>query len=132
MRESATKPRQVAAIPLRTSDSGTEVCIIRRKGSGKWGVPKGFIDPGDTRQQAALNEAYEEAGLAGEIIGESIGTYDYKKGIVALKVAVFRMRVLKEHPTWPEMDFRERRWCSVEEARSLLKHHRVRPLLDRI
>jgi 8-oxo-dGTP pyrophosphatase MutT (NUDIX family) len=132
MRESETSPRQVAAIPLRTSDSRTQVCIIRRKGSGKWGIPKGFIDSGDTREQAALTEAYEEAGLAGEIVGKSIGTYDYKKGSVTLTVAVFLMEVLEEHPTWPEMSFRERRWCSVERARSLLKNHRVRPLLDRI
>jgi 8-oxo-dGTP pyrophosphatase MutT (NUDIX family) len=132
MRESETSPRQVAAIPMRTSDSRAQVCIIRRKDSGKWGIPKGFIDPGDTREQAALNEAYEEAGLAGEIVGKSIGTYDYKKGSVTLTVAVFLMEVLEEHPTWPEMSFRERRWCSVEEARSLLKNHKARPLLDRI
>jgi 8-oxo-dGTP pyrophosphatase MutT (NUDIX family) len=132
MRESETSSRQVAAIPLRRSDSRTQVCIIRRKDSGKWGIPKGFIDPGDTREQAALNEAYEEAGLAGEIVGKSIGTYEYKKGSVTLTVVVFLMEVLKEHPTWPEMDFRDRRWCSVTEARSLLKNHKVRPLLDRI
>jgi len=128
----ATKPRQVGAIPLRKTDSGTEVCVIRRKGSGRWGIPKGFIDPGNTRQQAALNEAYEEAGLNGRIIGDSIGTYDYKKDSVTLTVAVFLMQVVEELPKWPEMGFRERRWCSLQEARSLLKNHRVRPLLDRI
>jgi len=132
MRESETRPRQVAAIPLRTSDSRAKVCIIRRKSSRKWGIPKGFIDPGHSREQAALTEAYEEAGLSGEIIGQSIGTYAYKKGSVTLTVAVFLMQVLEEHPNWPEMDVRERRWCSLTEARSLLKHHKVRPLLNRI
>ena len=132
MRESGTKPRQVAAIPLRTTGSGTDVCVIRRKGSGQWGIPKGFIDPGDTREQAALNEAYEEAGLNGQIVGDSIGTYDYKKGSRTLTVAVFLMQVLEEQAKWPEMGFRERRWCTLEEARALLKNHRVRPLLNRI
>jgi 8-oxo-dGTP pyrophosphatase MutT (NUDIX family) len=132
MRDSETSPRQVAAIPVRTSDSRAKVCIIRRKSSRKWGIPKGFIDPGHSREQAALTEAYEEAGLSGEIIGKSIGTYDYKKGSVTLTVAVFLMQVSEEHPTWPEMDFRERRWCSLTEARSLLKNHKVRPLLERI
>ena len=117
---------------MRTSDSRAKVCVIRRKSSGKWGIPKGFIDPGHTREQAALTEAYEEAGLSGEIIGESIGTYDYKKGSITLTVAVFVMQVVEEHPTWPEMDLRERRWCSLTEALSLLKNHKVRPLLGRI
>ena len=132
MPEPGTKPRQVAAIPLRASDSGTRVCLIRRKGSAKWGVPKGFIDPGDTPEQAALTEAHEEAGLDGKIVGGRIGTYDYKKNDVVLTVAVFLMRVVKEESTWPEMGFRERRWCSIKEARALLKSHGVRRLLDRV
>jgi ADP-ribose pyrophosphatase YjhB (NUDIX family) len=132
MREPETSPRQVAAIPVRTSTSRAKVCVIRRKSSRKWGIPKGFIDPGHSRERAALTEAYEEAGLSGEIIGKSIGTYDYQKGSLTLTVAVFLMQVSEEHATWPEMGFRERRWCSLTEARSLLKHHKVRPLLERI
>ena len=106
------------------------MCLIRRKGSSKWGIPKGFIDRGDTPEQAALNEAFEEAGLSGHLIGDSIGTYEYEKAGRPLTVAVFLMAVLEEQSAWQEMSFRERRWLSVEEASSLLEGHRVWPLLD--
>jgi 8-oxo-dGTP pyrophosphatase MutT (NUDIX family) len=132
-RDGGTEPRQAAAIPVRlTGTEGVRVCLIRRKSSSKWGIPKGYIDPGYSWAQAALEEADEEAGLLGHVIGASIGTYNYNKGDVSLTVAVFLMEVLEERTSWREMRWRERRWCSVEEASELLKNHRVWPMLDRI
>jgi 8-oxo-dGTP pyrophosphatase MutT (NUDIX family) len=132
-RDSEPSPRQAAVVPVRrTGGSRVEVCLIRRKGSSKWGIPKGFIDPGNTREQAALTEAREEAGLTGHLVGESIGTYEYKKWGLRLTVAVFLMEVLEEQSTWQEMRFRERRWFSVEDAYALLEDHRVWPLLGRL
>jgi 8-oxo-dGTP pyrophosphatase MutT (NUDIX family) len=125
-------PQQAAAIPIRRVSSGeVEVCLIRRRNSGKWGIPKGYIEQKGSRQ-AALNEAGEEAGLLGRVVGESIGAYDYRKGITTLRVLVFVMEVREERTAWQEMGWRERRWCSLEEAGVLLKRHRVWPLFDRI
>jgi len=123
---------QVAVIPLRRTSRGVQVCLIRRKDSPRWGIPKGFIDQGDTKKGAALNEAYEEAGLSGDIVGKSIGTYDYTKGGLTRTVTVFLMDVQETHKTWDEMEFRERRWCSLDEACSLLEEHGVCALLDRV
>ena len=133
MGSSGTRPRQVAVIPVRRTEGGVwQVCLIRRKGSSKWGIPKGFIDRGHTHAQAALAEANEEAGLEGRIRGDAIGTYEYKKGLLCLTVAVYVMEVTDERPTWLEMRWRERAWYSVEEAGALLRRHHVWPLYDRI
>jgi ADP-ribose pyrophosphatase YjhB (NUDIX family) len=109
-----------------------EVCLIRRKDSKKWAIPKGFIDRGDTPEEAALNEAFEEAGLDGKIIGGAIGTYDYKKEKTRLSVAVYLMKVLEEHEKWPEMTFRQRGWRSLNDAAGLLESHPIAPLWARI
>lgn len=106
--------------------------MTRRKDSGKWGVPKGFIDRGHTPEQTALNEAFEEAGLSGRVFGDAIGTYDYKKGGVSLKVAVYAMDVFEEHEDWPEMTFRERSWRSPDDAAALLVSHPIARLWDRV
>src|SRR5262245_39379259 len=133
MRDRGNNPQQAAVIPVRSMNSeGVLVCLMRKKNSVRWGIPKGYIDRGDSWKQAALNEAYEEAGLLGNVIGESIGTYVYTQGITTLTVIVFVMEVLEEQTTWQEMRWRERRWCSLEEADALLKDHRVKPLFDRI
>ena len=132
MSNGKTSPAQAAAIPVRRIDGSVRVCLIRRKDSARWGIPKGYIDRGDDWRQAALTEAREEAGLDGRVVGRIIGTYEYDKGPLTLTVAVCVMEVVGERATWHEMRWRERRWCSIEEAGALLKDHPVWPLFDGI
>lgn len=127
----ARDARQVAVIAFCRGGDGLNLCLIRRKGSERWGIPKGFIDPGDTPEEAALNEASEEAGLGGHLVGDVLGAYDYTKGSTQLRVAVYLMEVLEEEKNWEEMRFRDRRWYPFEKAALLLARHPVRPLLDR-
>ena len=124
-------PQQAAAIPVRKKSSTLEVCLIRRKGSTNWGIPKGSVDPGDTHEETALKEAWEEAGISGRLIGVSLGTYEYDKWDMTLEVVVYLMEVLEQHPTWQEAGFRERRWMSFGEAATLLVTHPARAFLDR-
>jgi phosphohistidine phosphatase len=131
MPERSDLPEQAAAIAFRRGDGGVEVCLIRRKGAEAWGIPKGLVDPGDTCEETALNETWEEAGLRGRLIGESIGTYTYEKWGTTFTVAVYLLEVLEQKPAWLESRFRERSWVSFEETAHLLAGHPVSPLLDR-
>jgi len=124
-------PEQAAAIPVRRIGRDLQVCVIKRRGSSKWGVPKGLVDPGATHEETALNEAWEEAGIKGRLLGAAIGTYRYKKWGTRLTVAVYLMELLQQAPTWEEAAFRERLWVSFAEAGVLLADHPVAPLLGR-
>jgi 8-oxo-dGTP pyrophosphatase MutT (NUDIX family) len=130
-RTKRTVVQQAAAIAVRRSARNLQVCLIRRKGSKTWGIPKGVVDRGDTREETALNEAWEEAGLKGRLIGDAIGTYKYQKWDRTLRVAVYVMEVVAQADTWDEAAFRERRWTSFAKAASRLTRHPVRPLLER-
>jgi 8-oxo-dGTP pyrophosphatase MutT (NUDIX family) len=125
-------PRQAAVIAFRRHREELEVCLIRRKDSQKWGIPKGFIDPGVSPEQAGLTEAVEEAGLCGQIIGQVVGMYEYEKFGSPCMVAVYVMQVLEQRRDWREMKLRERRWFSLDEAAALLASHSVASLWDRI
>ena len=125
-------PQQAAVFAVRKSGADIEVCLIRRRDARNWGIPKGFIEAGETPEETALNEAWEEAGIHGQLVGEAIGTYEYAKSGTRLTVAVYVMRVLEEVTTWPEMRFRERRWVPMAEAASALRRHPVCPLLDQV
>jgi len=53
------------------------VVLIRRGGEpfrGQWALPGGFVEVGETVEQAALREAAEETGLAVELAG-LVGVY---------------------------------------------------------
>jgi len=121
---------QAGVIPFRRKKGTIEVCLIRNKGRKKWKIPKGFVDPGETVKQAALKEAWEEAGLNGHLVGDPIGSYEYEKWGADLTVSVYLMEVTSEDDKWEESRFRERSWSAVETAFAMLKKHPVRPLLE--
>jgi phosphohistidine phosphatase len=129
--EALEHDRTSAVIAGRVRGGELEICLIRNKDSGKWGIPKGIVDPGDTPEETALNEAWEEAGLHGELLGEPIGSYIHEKWGTSFRVSVFLMKITAIEDRWEEMHFRDRGWVKEEEALALLRNHRVHPLLGR-
>jgi 8-oxo-dGTP pyrophosphatase MutT (NUDIX family) len=105
--------QQASAIPFRLSGEGPEVCLITSLRSGAWGFPKGAIEPGETTEEAALKEAFEEAGLHGRIASASLGRYRYEKWGNTLEVDVFLMAVETCCAEWQEMELRQRRWVAL-------------------
>jgi 8-oxo-dGTP pyrophosphatase MutT (NUDIX family) len=125
------EPDQAATIPFRRrKDGAVEFCIITSLRDGRWGFPKGTVDPGDTLEETALKESDEEAGLHGRLLGEPLGTYSYVKQVQPLRVVVFLMEVERAAGTWDEADRRTRRWVSAEEARALVAHPEQRRLFE--
>jgi 8-oxo-dGTP pyrophosphatase MutT (NUDIX family) len=125
------KPQQAAAIPIRRRGADLQVCLIRKRLSGTWGIPKGTVDAGLTHEDTALKEAWEEAGVRGRLVGDALGTYMYEKYGRPLTVMVFVMEVLEHQRDWIEAGLRERKWASREEAGTLLVEHPAHAFLDR-
>lgn len=112
---------QASVIPFRRTGQGVEFCLITSTRKGRWGVPKGFIDLGETAQEAALKEAREEAGLHGRIVSDIVvGRYQYRKWGSDLVVNVFLMEVHHAAEEWLECDLRQRCWCTADEALELI------------
>ena len=113
---------QAAALPFRRVDGAA--CVIEillvTSSSSRWIIPKGEIDHGMAPHLAAAKEAFEEGGVRGRSEDRSIGSFAIRKeqcgAIIPLEVDVFPMKVDEELASWPEMDFRERRWLPLEEA----------------
>ncbi|HVX59947.1 MAG TPA: NUDIX hydrolase [Pirellulales bacterium] len=121
---------QACAIPFRQQARQFEFCLITSLNKGRWGFPKGTIDPGETYPETALKEAYEEAGLRGEIVGTPLGSYEYAKWGGQLRVTVVMMRVSEVLEHWLEARQRKRAWCSAEEARVRVANADQRRLLE--
>ena len=100
--------RQAAALPLRRG----RICLITSRNGKRWVIPKGWIDPGQTAGETALQEAWEEAGLVGALEQEPIGSYLYEKEGQRFHVTVFVLKVTSVAQDWPERVFRERSWVS--------------------
>lgn len=123
--------REVCAVPFRRGAEGVSFCLITSLKRQHWILPKGIIDPGETAEQSALKEAFEEAGLRGRIVGEPLGSYNDAKWGATLDVAVLLMEVESCEDSWPESDQRRRCWASPSEAPELVARPELRQMLRR-
>ena len=121
---------QASAVPYRYRDGEPEFCLITSFRGGRWGFPKGIIDPGETPVETALKEAEEEAGLHGRIEGAPLGEYEYSKWGTELVVTVYLMRVTAADDDWEEAQVRKRRWCGADEARAAIGRGEIGRMLD--
>jgi phosphohistidine phosphatase len=120
--------QQAGVIPYRVTERGCEVLLITSR-RGRWIIPKGVIDPGMTPQEAARQEAYEEAGVAGAISDEPLGEYRYHKWGGVCTVQVFALAVQTVLDTWPEASARQRRWLAPADAARAVDKPQLRPLI---
>ncbi len=108
------------------------VCMVTARSGRRWVIPKGQIDPGHTAGEAALIEAWEEAGLVGSLDAEPVGSYVYAKLGRRHHVLVFRMTVTAVHDRYPEVGLRQREWVTIDEAIDRVDEPDLRDLLRRV
>lgn len=89
-------------------------------------LPKGWPIEGLSDAESAGREAFEEAGVRGEIASRPLGSYRYMKllkdevTILPSQALVYGLKVTKELDTWPEKSERERRWLSPIKAAEIV------------
>jgi 8-oxo-dGTP pyrophosphatase MutT (NUDIX family) len=116
-----TLARQSGIIPYRLELDVLQVLLITSRDTGRWVIPKGNIGKGHNARQAAELEAYEEAGVRGDVEKMSLGSYTYEKVLKdgtsrSTMVEVFTMHVLTEAKAWPEMAERRSEWMEPKQA----------------
>ena len=131
-------PVQAGALPWRCNVKGRmEVLLITSRSSGRWIIPKGQPMADKTLAQAAAIEAFEEAGVEGEISHEALGEFEHEKrhwltGPVRYRIVVHALAVHRELATWPEQTERKRIWLAPEEAASIVRSEQLAALLRRL
>ena len=124
---------QSAALPYRWSRAGLEVLLVTSRTTRRWVLPKGSIGSGLTPYEAAVVEAFEEAGVGGRIARTCIGVYGYtkrnEKKTKRCLVKVFPLRVSTILPEWPERRQRRRQWVSFRVAGARVQEKALRRIL---
>lgn len=124
-RETEPAGPQYGALPYTIVDGQLTVLLITSRGRGKWIFPKGGLMEGKTPWESAAHEAYEEAGVEGEIEQTPIGSYFLPvttERPAPVEVQIFPMRVTQQREDWKEMGQRYRHWAVLPEAKRLITH----------
>lgn len=125
---------QVAALCLRGKGSKKEVLVISSLGTGRWILPKGWPMRGRTLAQAALREAWEEAGVKGSVSEKIVGRYSYDKitdsgSARHCEVQVFPVTVKNLTDNFPEAGKRQRKWVKPARAAQMVDEPDLKALL---
>ncbi len=126
--------RQVGALPVRRGPDGTlRVLLVTTLQTQRWIIPKGWPWPDQQDFASAAAEAREEAGVLGEALEGSIGSYTYEKrrpsGPLPVRVWVYLLEVREELETWPECALRRRAWFTLGDAAEAVREPELRELL---
>ena len=126
---------QVGALCLQ-AETGS-VLLVTSRGTGRWIIPKGWPMDGRSVGGAALREAWEEAGVRGEVEETAFGRYSYDKKLtkglsVPVEVQVHLVRVEGLDKNFPERKQRQRRWFTPAEAAGLVDEAGLAHLLRRL
>lgn len=121
------KPVIVAAGGIVRNTAYELLMIFRR---GKWDLPKGKLDAGETIEQCAVREVQEETGLQEIILDKAAGItfheyYDnYLKAEVIKETHWFLMHIIKEQTLIPqtEEDIEIIKWANETEMEYCLKN----------
>jgi 8-oxo-dGTP pyrophosphatase MutT (NUDIX family) len=112
---------QFASLCYRVKQNRTEILLITSRRSGRWIVPKGWPEIGMTPAEAAMKEAWEEAGVVGRTQDRCLGLFSYTKIVedgtdLPCVVMVYPVRVKSLARDYPEAGERRREWFSAKRA----------------
>lgn len=127
---------QYGALCFRYKDGGDEIdiLVVTSRDSGRWIVPKGWPMKGSEPHEAAAIEAWEEAGVRGEVRKAPIGRYTYLKElddgkVVPCVVDLFQLEVKESQTEFKEKGQRRLAWVSPEEAARRVREVELKSLL---
>lgn len=126
---------QVAAICVREKSGEKQVLLITSRGTGRWIVPKGWPMRNKSNADAALQEAWEEAGVkSGKVSKAPLGRFHYDKlhddgHITPIEAEVFLVEVDELCTDYPEADQRTRQWLTPAAAARLVDEKELKALL---
>lgn len=126
---------QVAALCWRRNGNGKiRILLISSRDTGRWVIPKGWPMRRRTHAEAAEREAFEEAGVQGELVHESIGLYSYVKHLdkrrsIDCVVQVYPLHVTSRLKEYPESRQRRSKWLSRRKAAQSVREPELKRLI---
>lgn len=97
---------------------------------GKWNLPAGKVDPGETPELAAVRETKEECGLEVEIVGHVftfIGAVTERPDkFDHAELHAYAAKVTGGQLAFPEEEILDAKWFSYEEIKAMQARGEVR------
>lgn len=125
---------QFGALVYRVKNDELQILLITSRRTGRWIIPKGWPMLGKRPAVSAGQEAWEEAGVKGEVSDQCLGVYSYYKtntrfGTLPCLVNVYPVAARKLKKTFPEVGQRRRKWFAPKKAAKLVREPELARLI---
>lgn len=126
---------QVAALCSKGDGAEKRILLITSRDTGRWILPKGWPIDGLDAPRAAMQEAWEEAGVKGKVNKRPIGQFTYEKelnsgGVSLCDTSVFEVTVTDLSDEFPEAQERTRKWVTPKEAANMVQEPELSAILE--
>ena len=114
---------------------GARVLALRRAatrdaGAGLWEVVSGRVRIGESLEEAAHRETFEETGLEVELDPRPVDAYQMERGSLPMLLVVYRARLLSGEVCRSE-EHDDHAWCTAPEFRRRTTLSRLADAVDR-
>ena len=128
------KRLQVAALCHRGDGEHREFLLVTSRDTGRWIIPKGWPIRGLKSNEAALQEAWEEAGVRNsQATTDPVGSYTYNKrqstGLeFPVETLVYAVTVKELSEDFPESHQRTRKWVKAAAAAEMVEEAELKAI----
>ncbi len=125
---------QFAALCYRIKQGKLQILVVTSRKSKRWIMPKGWPMHAKTPEAAALQEAWEEAGVRGRVTGGCLGVYSYAKemgedSVLPVLALLYPVEVKAKAKKYPESGQRRRKWVSRKKAMKMVREPELRRII---
>lgn len=129
------KEWSAGGVVVRPAPEEHRILLIRDP-YGKWGLPKGHMEPGEEPGETAVREVVEETGLKDVELGPYLTTIDWHfrlRGWLVHKHCHFYLMASRNGEPRPEVEegIREVRWVPLAEAPDAVSYDNAREVVRR-
>ena len=120
---------QIGALPYLFRGGRLYLVIVTNSAQSRWIIPKGQQELDMSRQDVAVMEAMEEAGVIGSCL-PGLRVPCHRKGEKTLYV--YPLKVTTVLKKWPEMDWRKRAVLPVHKALKMISDPELSQCIQRL
>lgn len=124
----------VAVIALTTINEAPRILLLKRTEEGFWSHVSGKVEVNETASQAALREFKEETDVSVDNLYSADYIeqfYEPHKNWIRL-VPIFVVFLASDTEIYMNEEHTEYKWCSLEEAKSLVPFPNQRAVYDHV
>jgi 8-oxo-dGTP pyrophosphatase MutT (NUDIX family) len=135
------KETSCGAVVYKIENANPVFLLVKSVKSGKWGLPKGHMEKGETEKETAVREIFEETGVKQLKFDDNFRQEDIyiidneettKLGHKIEKHVVYFFALLagNENLEYDKKEISESRWVNFQKAKELLLFHNLKEILS--